>query len=71
MSNVVRYFNDGEPGRIVEHRDIQWRSTGEGKLNRERVIKRRWLTIERYKNGSWQKESEIGDYVEPKNAPHK
>lgn len=73
MSNIVRYYEteDGEQRRLVEHRNITWNSTGSGRFDRERELVRRWLTIEEYDGKSWNEISELGDYVEPKNAPHK
>lgn len=73
MSNVVRYFEtgDGEQRRIIEHRKTKWRSTGPDRFDRERELVRRWLTIEQYDGTHWLEMEELGDYVEPKEAPHK
>lgn len=67
MSTTVRYFDDGgEMKRIVEHRKYQWNSTGPGRLDRERELVRRWLTVEVHDGNNWVKERELGEYVDPK-----
>jgi len=73
MSNIVRYYEtrDGASRRLVEHRNYTTNSTGPDRFDRERELVRRWLTVEKYNGSSWQKVKELGDYVEPKNAPHK
>jgi hypothetical protein len=73
MSNIVRYFetDDGDQRRLVEHRKSKWESTGPDRFDRKRVTVRRWFTIEEYDGSSWSEVEELGDYVEPKNAPHK
>ena len=69
---VVRYFDTGdETRRIVEHRRTKKVSTGDGRFDYDIVTDRRWLTIERYNGSEWVEVEEMGDYVEPKNAPHR
>lgn len=71
--NVVRYFetDSGEERRLVEHRKSRWKSTGPDKFDRTRETVRRWLTVEEYDGSNWREVEELGDYVEPKDAPHK
>jgi hypothetical protein len=72
MSEVVRYFDAGdEVRRIVENDKTKWQSTGPGRFDRKRVSVRRWLTIERYNGSEWVEVEEMGDYVTPKDAPHR
>lgn len=73
MSNVVRYFEteDGAQRRLVEHRRRKKKSTGDGRYDYTYETVRRWLTVEEYDGSSWNKVEELGDYVEPKDAPHK
>lgn len=71
--NVVRYYEteDGADRRLVEHRKKEKVSTGSGRFDYKYRTKRRWLAIEEYQNGSWTEIEELGDYLDPKEAPHK
>jgi len=73
VSNIVRYYEteDGSQRRLVEHRKTRRRSTGPDRFDYEIEEVRRWLTVEEYDGSSWSKVEELGDYVEPKDAPHK
>lgn len=74
MSNVVRYYEteDGDVRRLVENRRTKKRSTGASKFDYEIETDRRWFTIEEYDDRrGWTTIDELGDYVDPSDAPHK
>jgi len=68
--NVVKYFEEGgETRRIVEHYSKKRKFKGKNRSEYDWVTDRKWLTIERFDGRNWVEVTELGEYVEPEDAP--
>ena len=71
VNSTVRYFEteDGRQRRIYEKSKSRRKSTGPEWSDYEMELVYRRLWIEEYQDGEWVKVEELGDYVEPTDAP--
>lgn len=68
--SVIKYFEaDGETRRIVEHYSKKRDFKEGGGSDHDWVTDRKWLTIEQWDGRNWVEVEELGEYVDPEDAP--